>query len=72
MQAIAYARTKMDAMIVDKGGMYGASGWATHAADLRGRLENIAAMISLGNKLGCDMSAEMAAAAGLYLPGRPL
>lgn len=72
MQAIAYARMKIDAMVVDEVGMFGASGWGAHAADFRGRVDNIAAMIFFGPKLGCDMNAEIAAAAGLSLPSRPL
>lgn len=72
IKAIAYARMKMDAMVVDESGMFGGSRWGAHAADLRGRLDNIAAMISLGPKLGCDKDAEIAAAAGLSLPSGPL
>ncbi|MEJ1096028.1 MULTISPECIES: RHS repeat-associated core domain-containing protein [unclassified Pseudoxanthomonas] len=71
MAAIAQARVKMNEMLIDKGKMFATPRWGTHGDGLRGRLANIAAMISLGQKLGCDMSAEIAAATGLFLPGAP-
>lgn len=43
-----------------------------HENDLSGRMANIAAMISLARKLGCDVSTEAAAAALLYVPQLPL
>jgi hypothetical protein len=70
--AILEARTKMNDMLIDKGKMYGNAGWGTHTAGLSGRLENIAAMISLCQKVGCDMNAEIALASGLFLPVKPL
>lgn len=70
-RAIDDARVKMNDMLTDKSGMYGTSRWGTHATGLQGRLENIAAMISLGQKLGCDMSTEAALAGNLFLPGMP-
>ncbi|WP_408952764.1 RHS repeat-associated core domain-containing protein [Lysobacter sp. Hz 25] len=69
--AIAAARVKMNAMLIDRDKMYGKTGWVTHTADLKGRLDNIAAMISLGQKVGCDMSAEIALATDLFLPSVP-
>ena len=45
--------------------------WLNHAADLRGRINSIAAMISLGQKMGCDMSQEIALASTLLVPNRP-
>lgn len=51
--------------------MYGTAGWGTHASDLSGRLANIAAMISLGEKMGCDMTTEKVVAATLFLPSAP-
>lgn len=45
--------------------------WNGHADDLRGRLANIAAMISLGQKMGCDMSLEAALASTLFVPTAP-
>lgn len=42
--------------------------WVGHRADLGGRIVNILAMISLGQKLGCDMSAEIALASNLFVP----
>ncbi|QRN42178.1 hypothetical protein GDR29_05750 [Xanthomonas oryzae pv. oryzae] len=58
----------MNDMLRDKGGMFGTSKWDTHAAGLQGRLDNISAMISLGQKLGCDMSAEIDIFANLSMP----
>ncbi|MCQ4297705.1 hypothetical protein NAU58_19195 [Pseudomonas stutzeri] len=66
------ARLKMNNMLNDPGKMYGTAGWGTHAGDLSGRLANIAAMISLGEKMGCDMSTEKAALATLFVPSKPL
>ena len=71
MRAIDSARAKMNDMLVDKSGMYGSPKWTTHANGLQGRLQNIAAMISLGRKMGCDMSAEEALATSLFLPSMP-
>ncbi|MGS0601948.1 hypothetical protein ACQEPW_005435 [Xanthomonas oryzae pv. oryzicola] len=70
-QALADALIKMNDMLRDKGGMFGTSKWDTHAAGLQGRLDNISAMISLGQKLGCDMSAEIAIFANLSMPRMP-
>jgi hypothetical protein len=42
-----------------------------HSNDLKGRLNNIAAMISLGIRMGCNMTEEVAAAATLYIPRAP-
>ncbi|WP_440467306.1 RHS repeat-associated core domain-containing protein [Pseudomonas sp. YH-1] len=70
--AITMARLKMNNMLNDPGKMYGTTGWDTHASDLNGRLANIAAMISLGDKMGCDMTAEKAAFATLFVPSTPL
>lgn len=57
---------------MDRGAMYGTPRWGTHADGLRGRLNNIAAIISLGLKSGCDMSQEVALASAVYLPSAPL
>lgn len=73
--AIFQARIKMTAMLVDNDKMYlnhFATKWTNHANDLRGRLDSIAAMISLGQKMGCDMSDEILNAATLFLPLKPL
>jgi len=70
-QAITMARLKMNNMLNDDGGLYGTAGWGTHASDLNGRLANIAAMISLGEKMGCDMTTEKAAAITLFAPSAP-
>jgi RHS repeat-associated protein len=69
--AILAAQPKMNNMLIDRGKMYGTHGWTTHAIDLQGRLDNIAAIISLGQKLGCDMSEEIALATTVYLPEAP-
>ncbi|RLQ85271.1 RHS repeat-associated core domain-containing protein [Notoacmeibacter ruber] len=73
-QAIGQARIKMNAMLRDEGGLFlkaGKPGWITHAADMAGRLNAIRAMISLGQKMGCDMSEEAKMAADLVIPARP-
>lgn len=62
----------MNNMLIDPNKLYGTNGWATHANDLSGRLANIAAMISLGEKMGCDMTVEKADATTLFLPSDPL
>ncbi len=43
-----------------------------HGDDLNGRIAKIWTLISLGRKLGCDMSSETAAASSLLVPGAPL
>ena len=82
-QAISQARVKMSAMQNDKTLYANAfsspnpsvtgsqTTWLNHADDLQGRLANIAAMISLGQKMGCDMSAEAAMASALFVPIAP-
>jgi len=45
--------------------------WIGHADDLNGRGNNIWAMISLGRKMGCDMSLETVAAITITTPGAP-
>jgi RHS repeat-associated protein len=83
-QAIAQAKIKMSAMQNDKtlytnafsspnASVTGTSTtWLGHENDLRGRLANIAAMISLGQKMGCDMSLEAALASTLFVPTAPV
>ena len=68
-QAITMARLKMNNMLIDPYDLSGTAGWSTHASDLSGRILNIAAMISLGEKLGCDMTMEKKAAGSLFIPG---
>ncbi|KTS78562.1 hypothetical protein NS274_06370 [Pseudomonas oryzihabitans] len=70
-EAIIMARIKMNNMVNDPGGLFGTQGWVTHGDDLRGRLANIAAMISLGEKMGCDMTVEKAEFATLFVPAKP-
>ncbi len=74
MVAIREATVKMNNMNLDVGNMFEESfhHWVNHREDLHGRVANIYAMINLGNKLGCDMSAETAAAAILTVPIAPL
>jgi hypothetical protein len=71
MQAIQMALLKMNNMLNDPQKMYGTAKWFTHADDLRGRINNIFAMISLGRRLGCDMTAETIATATLLVPSEP-
>lgn len=70
-KAIGQARVKMAAMHQDKGGLFGTIGWTTHATDLAGRINTIRSMISLGQKMGCDMSKEIGDLAGLMVPKIP-
>lgn len=65
------ALLKMNNLLTDPLKMYGTDKWFNHQDDLRGRLANINAMISLGQKLGCDMTAEILASMPLYIPGAP-
>jgi len=83
-KAIAQAKVKMNNMLYDtvlykyayntpNPAVTGTNTtWMGHADDLNGRISNIWAMISLGRKMGCDMSAETAAAMTLLTPGAPL
>ena len=70
-KAIAAAIPKMNNMLNDQT-MFGMPGWQTHGNDLMGRISQINAIISLGQKMGCDMSAEIAASSVLYVPNVPL
>lgn len=40
--------------------------------DLSGRLDNVVAIILLGQKFGCDVSHEALVAAALYVPQIPM
>lgn len=71
-KAIFYARIKMNNMLTDPNNLFGTSGWITHANDLQGRINNIRAMISLGIRMGCDMTSEASDAATLYVPSAPI
>jgi hypothetical protein len=83
--AITGADGKMNNMMNDPSNLYeyaystpnfGATGsrttWRNHANDLDGRIGSISAMISLGKKMGCDMTQEEILAASLYVPRAPL
>jgi hypothetical protein len=82
-KAIERAKEKMGNMLNDKTlydnaystpnpGVTGTSTtWIGHVDDLNGRLGTIAALISLGQKMGCDMSAEILEAASLFVPLKP-
>ena len=71
MAAIQMALVKMNNMLIDNGKMFGTDKWWPHGDDLRGRINNIFAMISLGQKLGCDMTREVVASAALFIPLAP-
>ena len=83
MTAIAGAQGKMENMYSDKTLFKNAystpnptvtgtnTTWTGHIDDLNGRTNNIWAMITLGRKMGCDMSAETAAAMTVHTPGAP-
>ena len=70
-KAIAAATPKMNDMLNDET-MFGTPGWNTHKTNLIGRIDQINAIISLGQKMGCDMSSEIALASALYVPNLPL
>lgn len=74
----------MNEMLQDKRGLYRnaysvankavtgtSTTWLNHIPDLDGRIAAINAMISLGQKMGCDMSQEIAMSADLYVPHAP-
>lgn len=65
------ARQKINDMLIDKGSLYGGPGWVTHRGNLSGRLMAIMNMINLAKKMGCDVSAEEAAASTLFIPLSP-
>ncbi|SHG44465.1 RHS repeat-associated core domain-containing protein [Massilia sp. CF038] len=83
MTAIAGAREKMENMYNDNTLFTNAystpnpdvtgtnTTWTGHSDDLNGRTSNIWAMITLGRKMGCDMSAETVAALTVHTPGAP-
>jgi RHS repeat-associated protein len=70
--AINMARIKMRNLLLDKGKLFGSIRWTNHIDDLQGRFASIAAMISLGKTLGCDMTSETIAFSTLYIPSSPL
>jgi RHS repeat-associated protein len=70
-KAIDEAMRKMDNMYADRSGMFGNAGWDTHGKDLMGRIDQINAIISLGQKMGCDMSAEIVRSMVLRVPNSP-
>ena len=70
-KAIDAALPKVQNMQNDPGGMFGGPGWATHRTDLLGRIAQINALISLGQKMGCDMSSEIVRAGQVYVPTMP-
>lgn len=70
-KAIDAAFPKMEDMLMDKGGMFNGPGWITHAEGLRGRINNINAMITLGQKMGCDMSEQVIRTMQLQVPSSP-
>ena len=71
-QAIQMALLKMNNLLNDPEKMFGTQAWVNHTDDLRGRIDSILAMISLGRKLGCDMNAEIIASTPLFIPTEPL
>jgi YD repeat-containing protein len=84
MTAIAEAKVKMENMLSDPSRLFQFAffeanptvtgtntTWSGHADDLHGRISSIWAMISLGRKMGCDMSAETTAALTLFVPAAP-
>jgi RHS repeat-associated protein len=69
--AISAAFPKMNDMFNDPKKMFDTPHWGTHGDGLAGRIRNITAMISLGKKMGCDMSQEEALAITLIVPLAP-
>ena len=72
-ELLAMAQLKRNAMRADPYRFFRTDKdkWVTHASDLGGRLEAIKSMISLGEKMLCDMTAEKIWLASLTVPGRP-
>ncbi|SHM96323.1 RHS repeat-associated core domain-containing protein [Rhizobacter sp. OV335] len=84
-QAIAAARVKMNNMLQDPSKLFTlaydvpnraltgtSTTWVGHRPGLQGMIDNINAMISLGQRMGCDMTAEIIASSTLYIPNAPL
>jgi RHS repeat-associated protein len=83
-QAIQAARSKMINMLNDPKQLFihainspnpSVTGtnttWANHRSDLDGAIANVNAIISLGQKMGCDMTPEIIESSTLYVPMRP-
>lgn len=70
-KAIADAKTKMKDLLRDKDSLYGKQGWTNHTNNLKGRIAAIEAMISLGEKMGCNMFKQKMAAKRLGIPDAP-
>lgn len=70
-QAINYAKDKMRNLLKDKNNLFGTQGWTTHINDLNGKIGRINNMISLGEKMGCDMTAQRLASKELAVPDAP-
>ena len=70
-KVIDAALPKVEDMLADEGGMFGTQGWRNHAINLMGRIDQLSAIISLGQKMGCDMSSEIVRASQLWIPSVP-
>jgi RHS repeat-associated protein len=83
-QAIADAITKMNNMLQDPKKLFTlaydvpnraltgtSTTWVGHRPGLQGMIDNINAMIALGQRMGCDMTTEITAAGSLYIPNAP-
>lgn len=74
-EELAQSGVKMNQMLSDVDKLYVndfGGGWTNHGNNLRGRLNKIREMINLGNKMGCNMTAEYSAYIMLSVPGAPL
>ncbi|MCM5681571.1 type IV secretion protein Rhs [Schlegelella sp. S2-27] len=83
-RAIDMAYQKMGHMQRDPGNLFGnaysspnpsitgtATTWIGHQRDLIHRIETINSMISLGQRMGCDMTPEIIRAMGVHVPNTP-
>ncbi len=70
-RALDIAEIKMEDMLADVEFMYPGIEWGNHYKNLLGRWKAIRGMISLGEKMGCDMSAERARFNRLMVPNAP-
>jgi RHS repeat-associated protein len=71
MSEIVSAQGKMNDLLYDKLGIFGTDSWFNHQINLRGKILKIYNMINLGQIMGCDMTAEILAAANLTVPYYP-
>lgn len=68
------AKIKIEEMLIDKSDLFiqsGQTGWWTHSAGLKGRLESIQAMLEVAEMMGCYVQDLKIEASRLYVPSMP-